>query len=186
MRSFPLTFCSSVDNYENNLGLVIPVRFVSINRSSIVIIIIITNQFTSQHSQFIFLRHTNTDYVLVARLSANPPKEYKISPDLNNTTEKRLCKLKIKIGRKLFQEFNLFYFSSLIKANAIRITNSCASWTAQLEVEFPARGRGSGHFRTLIRKCLRSPIPRLIQAVNQSTLTRSGHFRTLIWKCPMQ
>ena len=41
-----------------------------------------------------------------------------------------------------------------------------ASWTAQLEVEFPARGRGSGHFRTLIRKCPISPIPRLIQAVN--------------------
>ena len=34
---------------------------------------------------------------------------------------------------------------------------------AQLEVEFPARGRGSGHFRTLIRKCPYSPIPRLIQ-----------------------
>ena len=42
------------------------------------------------------------------------------------------------------------------------------------EVEFPARGRGSGHFRTFIRKCPRSPIPRVIQAVNQS---RSGsHF----------
>ena len=34
---------------------------------------------------------------------------------------------------------------------------------AQLEVEFPARGRGSGHFQTLIRKCPHSPIPRLIQ-----------------------
>ena len=45
---------------------------------------------------------------------------------------------------------------------------------AQLEVEFPARGRGSGHFRTLIRKCPCSPIPRVIQAVNQS---RAGsHF----------
>ena len=31
--------------------------------------------------------------------------------------------------------------------------NKRASWTAQLEVEFPARGRGSGHFRTFIRKC---------------------------------
>ena len=39
-------------------------------------------------------------------------------------------------------------------------------WTAQFEDEFPARGRGSGHFRTLILKCLCSPIPRLIQAVN--------------------
>ena len=32
--------------------------------------------------------------------------------------------------------------------------------------EFLARGRGSGHFRTLIWKCPRNPIPRLIQAVN--------------------
>ena len=42
----------------------------------------------------------------------------------------------------------------------------CGFWTPQLEVEFPDRGRGSGHFRTLIRKCPRSLIPRLIQAVN--------------------
>ena len=42
----------------------------------------------------------------------------------------------------------------------------------QLEVEFPAQGRGFGHFQTLIRKCPHSLIPRLIQAVNQSTLMR--------------
>ena len=44
----------------------------------------------------------------------------------------------------------------------------------QLEVEFPAQGRGSGHFLTVIWKCPHCPIPRVIQAVNQS---RSGsHF----------
>ena len=61
-----------------------------------------------------------------------------------------------------------------------------AFWTAHLEVEFPAQGRGSGHFRTFIQNCPHCPIPRLIQAVYQSTLIRSGHFRTLILKCPMQ
>ena len=80
---------------------------------------------------------------------------------------------------------------------------------AQLEVEFPARGQGSGHLRTLIRKCpciwtlrtliqkcLHSPIPRLIQAVNavhpiciknqyennnMLGLDTSG---IKVWKCP--
>ena len=44
----------------------------------------------------------------------------------------------------------------------------------QFEDEFPGRGRGFGHFQTLIRKCPCYLIPRLIQAVNQSTLSRAG------------
>ena len=54
--------------------------------------------------------------------------------------------------------------------------------TAQVEDEFPARGRGSGHFQTLIQKCSRSPIPRLIQAVNQSTLFASYLHKEPVWK----
>ena len=52
----------------------------------------------------------------------------------------------------------------------------------QLEVEFPARGRGSGHFRTLIRKC---PNPKYY-CFHTGSLCKLGigHFQTFIWKCP--
>ena len=49
---------------------------------------------------------------------------------------------------------------------------------AQLEVEFPARGRGSGHFRTLIWKCLNQKY----YCFHTGSLCKLGigHFQTLI------
>ena len=56
------------------------------------------------------------------------------------------------------------------------------SWTAQFEFEFPAWGRGFGHFRTLIQKC---PNPKYY-CFHTGPLCKLGigHFQTLIWKCP--
>ena len=54
----------------------------------------------------------------------------------------------------------------LCEGGAVKGGTGSVIWTAQFEDEFPAQGRGSGHFRTLIRKCPRILLHLLIQWIS--------------------
>ena len=60
------------------------------------------------------------------------------------------------------------YLNEKLPSDAVELgTYSNYVWSELLSSRSSfQRGRGSGHFRTLIQKCLHSPIPRPIQAVN--------------------